>query len=154
MDAARPLPGTQVVELLGLEPLPEEGGLYRETFRDANGTAIYYLLVAPEFSAMHRLPGPEVFHHYAGAAARMLLLHPDGGVDEPVLGDDLVAGQRPQVVVPGETWQGCETLGEWSLLGATMAPGFREEDFEIGAAGPLVQGWPAVADRITALTRQ
>jgi uncharacterized protein len=147
------LDGDAVAELLGLAPLPEEGGLYRQTHADAHGTAIYYLLIAPEFSALHRLPGAEVFHHYAGAPARMLLLHPDGAVEEPVLGDDLAAGQRPQVVVPGGTWQGCETLGAWSLLGATMAPGYRDADFEVSPAAPLVDRWPAAAARIRRLTR-
>jgi predicted cupin superfamily sugar epimerase len=102
---------------------------------------------------MHRLPGVEVFHHYAGAPARMLLLHADGSVDQPVLGPDLEARQRPQAIVPGGTWQGCETLGDWSLLGATMAPGYRDADFRVSPAAPLVTGWPSAADRIARLTR-
>lgn len=145
--------GADVAGLLGLESLPEEGGLFRQTHRDDHGTAIYYLLVAPEFSALHRLPGAEVFHHYAGPPARMLLLQPGGGIREPVLGDDLARGERPQVVVPGGTWQGCETLGAWSLLGATMAPGYRDADFELSPAAPLVADWPQAAERIEALTR-
>ena len=148
------LDATAVARLLGLEPLPEEGGLFRQEHADEHSTAIYYLLEAPEFSGMHRLPGVEVFHHYAGAPARMLLLGPDGRVDEPVLGADLAAGERPIVVVPGGTWQGCETLGDWSLLGATMAPGYRDEDFALGTREELVAGWPPATERIARLTRR
>jgi len=149
-----PLDADAVIRLLDLAPLPEEGGMFRQVHADAHSTAIYYLLAAPEFSGMHRLPGVEVFHHYAGAPARMLLLHPGGRVEEPVLGDDLAAGQRPLVVVPGGTWQGASTLGEWSLLGATMAPGYRDADFALGGRDELTAGWPQAAERIATLTRR
>lgn len=147
--------GHEVAEALGLEPLPEEGGLFRETFRDPASTAIYYLLIAPEFSALHRLVSrAEVLHHYAGDPVQMLRLHPDGSHDEPVLGGDLAAGQRPQVVVPAKVWQGSSSLGSWSLLGATVAPPFEFADFEAGDAATLTAGWPAATDRIRQLTRR
>ena len=84
--------GGDVVGLLGLVPLGEEGGMWREVWRDEQSTAIYFLLQPGDFSAMHRLDGPELWHHYAGAAVEMLLLGPDGSVEQPVLGDDLGAG--------------------------------------------------------------
>lgn len=143
----------EVAALLGLEPLPHEGGLFAETFRDAASTAIYYLLAPPDFSGMHRLSGAEVFHHYAGAPVRMLLLPPDGAAAEPVLGQDLAAGERPQVVVAGGVWQGAWSMGEWSLLGTTMAPGFEPGDFELGDPDELSAAWPDAADRIRALSR-
>lgn len=143
----------EVAELLGLGPLPEEGGLFVETFRDAHSTAIYYLLVAPDFSALHQLSTTEVVHHYAGAPVQMLLLGEDGAIEEPVLGDDLFEGQRPQLVIPPGTWQGSETLGEWSLLGATVAPPFTFDMFALGSPEHLTAGWPDAAERIAALTR-
>jgi predicted cupin superfamily sugar epimerase len=147
------LSGEEVAELLRLEPLPREGGRFRQTFLDERSSAIYHLLIAPEFSALHRLAGPEVYHFYAGDPARLLLLHPNGRVDEPVLGIDLTSGERPQVTVEGGVWQGAETLGAWTLLGTTMAPPFRGEDFELGSAAMLAEGWPAAAGRIAKLTR-
>lgn len=148
----------EITELLGLVPLPEEGGLYHQTHADAYGTAIYYLLDAPEFSALHRLPGVEVLHHYAGGPARTLLLHPDGGHETRLLGSDLAAGQRPQLVVPGGVWQGTEVFPTdggptWALLGATMAPGYRDADFTLSPAGPLTDRWPDAAAAIARLTR-
>lgn len=145
--------GREVAELLGLEPLPEEGGLFAETFRDDASTAIYYLLISPEFSAMHRVGKAEVLHHYAGDPVRMLRLHHDGSFDEPVLGGDLAGGQRPQVVVPAGVWQGCSSLGSWSLLGATVAPPFEFADFATAGADELVARWPDAAERIRELTR-
>src|SRR6201991_2363177 len=83
--------GERVATLLGLEPLPGEGGLFRRTHLDAHSSAIYYLLLAPDFSALHRLDSTETYHWYAGTPLRLLLLHPDGEVAEPVLGPDLAA---------------------------------------------------------------
>lgn len=146
--------GEEVADLLGLTPLPEEGGLFAETFRDAHATAIYYLLIPPDFSALHRLTTAEVVHHYAGAPTQMLLLAEDGTVQEPVLGPDLDAGERPQLTVPAGAWQGNQSLGEWSLLGATVAPPFEPSMFEAGVTDQLVAGWPQAAERIAALTRR
>lgn len=141
----------EIIELLDLKPLPQEGGYYRETFRsprvlpnaglgaeyegDRNAsTAIYFLLTPDEHSAMHILPTDEVFHFYAGDPVEMLRLSPDGSADVSVMGTDLRAGQRPQVVVAGGVWQGCRLVdgGAWALLGCTVAPGFDFRDFYVG----------------------
>jgi predicted cupin superfamily sugar epimerase len=145
--------GEQVAELLGLEPLPDEGGLFRRTHIDAHSSAIYFLLIAPEFSAMHRLAATETYHWYAGSPLRLLLLDDDGRVVEPVLGPDLAAGQRPQIVVPAGTWQGSSSAGEWSLVGTTTAPPFDWAGFELGERAALTERYPAAAGRIASLTR-
>jgi predicted cupin superfamily sugar epimerase len=145
--------GERVAELLGLEPLPDEGGMFRRTHIDAHSSAIYYLLLAPDFSALHRLAATETYHWYAGSPLRLLLLGPDGRVIEPVLGPDLAAGQRPQLVVPTGTWQGSSPAGEWSLVGTTTAPPFDWAGFELGERAALIDGYPGAADRIAELTR-
>ena len=144
--------GERVAELIGLEPLPGEGGLFRRTHIDAHSSAIYYLLLAPDFSALHRLTATETYHWYAGAPLRLLLLDADGRVTEPVLGPDLTAGQRPQIVVPAGTWQGSSPAGEWSLVGTTTAPPFDWAGFELGERAALTARYPEAADRITQLT--
>ena len=146
------LDGERVAELLGLERLPHEGGRFRRTHLDAHSSAIYYLLVAPEFSAMHVLASTETYHWYAGAPLRLLLLSADGDVAEPVLGPDLVAGQRPQLVVPAGVWQGSSPDGAWSLVGTTMAPPFQWSDFRLGERSELVRRYPVAGERITELT--
>lgn len=145
--------GERVAELLGLEPLPDEGGLFRRTHLDAHSSAIYFLLVAPDFSALHSLTGAETYHWYAGSPLRLLLLHPDGRSSEPVLGPDLAAGQRPQLVVPAGTWQGSSAAGAWSLVGTTMAPPFEPAAFRLGDRAALAARCPHRRDRIGELTR-
>ena len=81
--------GPEVAALLGLEPLPHEGGMWAQTWIDDLSTAIYFLMQPGDFSAMHRLDGPEIWHHYAGDPVRLVLLHDDGMVTRPTLGDDL-----------------------------------------------------------------
>lgn len=143
----------RIASALGLRPLPVEGGRWAQTWRDEHCTGIYYLLVAPDFSAMHRLPHPELWVHHAGAPARLTLLR-DGAVDRPVLGMDLADGQRPQVPVPAGTWQGCRTLGEWSLLGTFMAPPYTGDAVEFGTADVLTADHPEHAAEIRALCRE
>jgi predicted cupin superfamily sugar epimerase len=117
----------EIIRALGLRPLPVEGGLFAENVQDEHASSIYYLLLAHQFSALHRLTRMEIFVHHAGAPARMFLLHPDGLVRRPVLGMDLKAGQRPQVVVPAGTWQATETLGEWTLMGTVVSPPYTDD---------------------------
>ena len=147
------LTGEEVVAKLGLVALPEEGGMWREVWRDERSTAIYFLIQPGDFSAMHRLDGPEIWHHYAGAAVQMLLLGADGSVERPVLGDDLATGERPCVVVPACTWMGAATRGEWSLVGTTMAPPYHHDGFELGDADQLIEQYPLAADEIAGLVR-
>ena len=138
-----------VIRLLDLQPHPKEGGFFRETYRSSGsidpggpfngprcaGTAIYYLLTPTTYSAMHRLPGDEIFHFYLGSPVEMLMLQPDGSGDVVVLGPDLDR-MRVQHVVPGGTWQGARLIdgGAWALLGTTMAPGFDYSDYVTGGS--------------------
>ena len=121
---------------LGLQPHPE-GGWYAETFADvaedggrSPSTAIYYLLEAGERSHWHKVDAVEVWHYYAGAPLRLSVS--DGrSVDEHILGADLDAGQRPQVVVPRHAWQAAVSTGDFTLVGCTVAPGFQFSGFEL-----------------------
>lgn len=147
------LNATDIIRILGLEVLPHEGGMWVESHRDGRSSAIYFLIRAGDFSAMHRLTGPEIWHFYAGSPVEILMLLPDGLVREPMLGSDLSAGHRPQVVVPSGVWQGASTTGAWSLLGTTMAPPYHDDGFELGRAEALKESYPSASDRIGALTR-
>lgn len=121
-----------IIDMLGLAPHPE-GGFYRETFRDPHaidgrsvGTAIYFLLRAGEASRLHRVDAAEIWHHYAGAPLKLTV-----GDKDIRLGTDLAAGERPQAVVPAGVWQAAESLGAWTLVGCTVAPGFEFSAFEL-----------------------
>jgi predicted cupin superfamily sugar epimerase len=138
----------EIAAQLGLEPLPIEGGLFTQSWRDEDVSAIYYLLMAPDFSRLHRLDRIEIFTYHAGSAARMLLLHPDGTVTRPVQGIDFAAGERPQVVVPAGVWQTTVTLGEWSLLGTIVVPPYTDESVEFGDAETLSAQFPSATTEI------
>jgi len=129
-----------VIELLGLERHPE-GGHFVETWRAAStdarpaGTAIYFLLRAGEVSHWHRVDSAEIWHHYAGDALRLSSWTEGSTVESRVLGVDLDAGERPQLVIaPGE-WQSARSLGAWTLVGCTVSPGFDFAHFELAAPG-------------------
>jgi predicted cupin superfamily sugar epimerase len=155
----------RLIEVLRLEPHPEEGGFFRETYRSgANfepgaafdgarsvGTAIYYLLTADTWSALHRLPGDEIFHFYLGDPVEMLMLHPDGRDEVITLGHD-VRTMHVQHVVRGNTWQGSRLVdgGRFALLGTTMAPGFDYRDYEKGTTS-LMTDYPSRRMMIEAL---
>jgi uncharacterized protein len=136
----------EIIRLLCLRPHPE-GGHFIETFRDAaNGgaratsTAIYFLLARGERSHWHRVDAAEVWHYYAGAPLKLEIADTDDGLVRRLhLGLDLAAGERPQAVVPRHGWQAAESLGEWTLVGCTVAPGFEFAGFELAPLGWMPQ---------------
>lgn len=163
-----------IVRLLNLEPLPDEGGLFRQTYRGPDlpthgldgqradfprpiSTAILYMLTnAPDsFSALHRLASDEVYHFYMGDPVEMILLEPTGASRLVTLGHDLSKGDHLQFVVPRGVWQGSRLAigGRFALLGATMAPGYTQDAFELGIAQTLIQRYPSQAARIQSLVR-
>ncbi|MFF5309907.1 cupin domain-containing protein [Streptomyces massasporeus] len=146
----------------GLEPIPREGGLFRQTWAGPErpdgrpeGTAIVALLTAGDFSALHRLPTDEIWHFYRGDPLELLLLAPDGTTRTVVLGPDILGGQHVQFTVPAGTWMGGRVrgAGQWTLFGCTMAPGFTFDGYEHGDAAELTARYPAVADEIAGLSR-
>ncbi len=146
-----PINAAEIISLLKLEPLNPEGGYYRQIYRSTDHLApdnlpdryprsmgrslyssIYYLLTASEHSKLHRLPTDEIYHHYLGDPVKILQLSEDGEGKVHMLGPDLIAGQRPQVLVPKQNWQGSRVVtgGRFALLGTTMAPSFEWSDLE------------------------
>ena len=159
---------SSIREKLGLERHPERG-YYRETYRSSSdvqsdrhggrraaSTAIYFLVTANEPATfLHRLVSDEVFHLYEGGPLEILRLFPDGEWDVAVLGMNLDAGERPQIVIPAGTWFGTE-LGAGAshcLVGCTVAPGFEFADFELAQGPELEARYPAAADRIRRMSR-
>jgi uncharacterized protein len=131
------LSGDEVIRLLGLAAHPE-GGYYRETFRDTQkagersvSTAIYFLLKQGEISRWHRIDAVEIWHWYSGAPIRLQIRKGESPVEIVLLGNDLLKQERPQVIVPAHAWQTAESLGAWTLVGCTVAPGFEFAGFEL-----------------------
>ncbi|KAG6007764.1 hypothetical protein E4U21_005603 [Claviceps maximensis] len=150
-------PASQIIRQLNLVPNAERG-YFAEMFQDpetacaacANRTAcvapasasasnrsvstsIYYLLEGRDSpSRWHRVDATEVWHYYAGAPLTLSLSRDDGApLLQRVLGQDIFAGEAPQVVVPRGVWQRAWSEGEWTLVGTTVSPGFTASGFEL-----------------------
>jgi uncharacterized protein len=145
-----PDPGSAAPELarqLDLRPHPE-GGWFRETWRSAAGfrpdgydgprsaaTAIYYLLQPGEESRWHLVRSDELWlwHHGGPLALRVGGNGPQpAGAGTVLLGGDVAAGQQPQVLIPGGTWQSATPAsGQPVLVSCVVAPGFDFADFRL-----------------------
>jgi len=124
-----------IIDLLKLERHPE-GGWYVQTFKDPEGidgrahsTAIYYLLEGDDRSHWHTVDAVEIWHYHAGAPLELRLSDDGKTVRTTLLGADLAAGQRPQGLVRKGEWQSARSLGAWTLVGCTVAPGFEFSGF-------------------------
>lgn len=142
MDHAN-LSAQDIIARLGLMPHPE-GGHFRETFRDPHrmpdgrslSTAIYFLLAAGERSHWHRVDATETWHWHAGAPLELGIARQDEGpVETLLLGPDLSRNEEPQRIVPAHAWQAARSLGDWTLVGCTVSPGFEFSGFELAAPG-------------------
>ena len=163
----------EVIDKLGLEPLPEEGGFYKEVHR-AKGyipesvlkehsgdrcyaTHIYYLLTPEEFSGLHRVIGSdEIFHFYLGDPVEMVQMDEENQqLKRIVLGQDLLNDQKLQTTVSKGIWQGTRLLegGQWALLGCTVAPGFEFADFEIKSREEFKELFPEHLETVESFTR-
>jgi uncharacterized protein len=156
------LTAQEVIDLLQLAPLAGEGGYFRQTLSTPGtvpgqehapvNTAILFLVTPESWSGLHKLVGDEMFHFYMGDPCRMVVCSPDGTIQERRLGTDLAAGCEVQVNVPGGTWQGTMLAGEgefgYALLGTTMTPGFRPDQFELGTEATLAELPADVADTL------
>jgi uncharacterized protein len=155
--SAQTLTADEIIRLLDLKPHPE-GGHFREMFRDAPppyppsqagegregvgrsaSTAIYFLLARGERSHWHRVDAVEVWHWYVGAPLELEIAQNEGRIERVTLGNDLASGERPQAVVPAHAWQAAQSLGDWTLCGCTVAPGFDFSGFELAP-----QGWSPI----------
>ena len=152
----------EVIELLDLQPLEGEGGYFRQTHfvpgREVPGaespatTAIVFLVTPESWSGLHRLETDEMFHFYLGDRCQMVVCSPDGTIEERCLGTDLRAGCQIQTLVPGGSWQGTMLAPDgdhgYALLGTTMTPGFRRDQFTLATEADLAMMDDVVARRL------
>lgn len=131
---------TELIDSLQLQPHPE-GGWYRQVYKSADRvtrqsdgadrtalTTIYFLLVEGTSSAWHRVDSDEVWHFYEGDPLELSLKSESFVLD----------ADHRVYVIPAREWQAARPLGEYTLVGCTVGPGFEFEDFEMDvAAGPI-----------------
>jgi predicted cupin superfamily sugar epimerase len=164
------LTATQVIDLLGLEPHPT-CGFFRETYRSelqvpantlgrgyegerALGGVLYFLVTPEAPVRLHRIRSDQMYHHYLGDPLEVLLLYPDGESEVRLVGSDLAAGMRPQVLVPGATFHAARlpSGGRFSLLGTSVWLRAESPDVEMGAPERLAAAYPAMRETIKAFT--
>ena len=159
----------QLIKALNLTPHPE-GGHYRETYksgltfdaaaespafsgRRSCGAAIYFLLADEEVSHLHRIKADELWHFYEGAPLTVHVIHPDGTLEQILLGPDTLKGERFQAMVPAGCWFGASlSQGGHALVGCTTHPGFEFEDFQMAERDSLLRQWPEHKETIKKLT--
>ena len=160
----------EIIKELDLKPHPE-GGYFRETYRsegeikesslDSNfkgkrnyATCIYFLLTSGNFSAFHRIKQDEIWHFYSGSPIRLHTISETGLHSEFIIGNDLLKGEVPQLVVPSGYWFGAEVINknDYTLVGCTVSPGFDFKDFEMPSRQELISLFPEHKLLITQLT--
>ena len=130
-----------LIDILDLKPHPE-GGFYRELYRAHQTvqlagaarsavTTIYYLLMAGDRSQWHRVASDEVWHFYEGGALELKIASSDALHIETHRLSPLTADSQPVRVVPAGHWQMAHPLGDYTLVGCTVGPGFEFEDFTL-----------------------
>jgi predicted cupin superfamily sugar epimerase len=136
----------QLVQALGLAAHPE-GGWFREIHRSVENvstargpraalTCIDYLLEAGQMSRWHVVASDEIWHFHGGALLELLVFRPaDGSLSRRILGPP-APGQHPAGVVRAGEWQAARSLGDWSLVGCDVGPGFDFADFALVSTLP------------------
>ena len=132
----------RLIEALGLEPHPE-GGWYRETWRAeappggrAAATAILFLLEQGQRSHWHKVDAAELWLFHAGSALTLRTAPDDAGpVRSTRLGGDVLAGQRPQLLIAPDEWQSAEADRGWALVSCIVSPGFEFAGFTLAPPG-------------------
>lgn len=150
----------ELIESLRLEAHPE-GGWYREVFRSptaAHGdraaiTTIYYLLADGGHSRWHRIESDEIWHWYEGAPLELIGVSETDWVPRRTVLGPAGADHTPVGAVPGGEWQAARTLGDYTLVGCSVAPGFQYSEFRLLAddaalAARLRQRLPSLASFI------
>jgi len=117
-------------------------------------SALYFLVTADTQTALHRIHSDQIYHHYAGDPLEVLLLRGDGPAGVVIVGADLAAGQRPQLLVPADTFHISRVRpgGAYAFMGTTAWPDVLPADIELGDVEQLMAAFPAVRDQIAAFT--
>ena len=117
------------------------------------GSALYFLVTPEAPVRLHRIRNDQLYHYYLGDPLEVFLLHADGNAERVVVGPDLRAGQRVQLLIPGNTFHTARLIGGkgWFLGASTEWPGVMPADVEIGKLDELAGKYPAVAGDLRAI---
>ena len=122
----------KLIEKLKMSPHPE-GGYFAESFRDKDNkiSLIYYLLKKNQRSHWHRLTKNEILHFYEGHPLSVHISKDGKTSNTKILGNNIDKKETAHLVVKAGSWFSMISLGNYSLIGCTVAPGFNYADFEL-----------------------
>ena len=151
--------GEQIIEALGLEPHPSEGGYFRRTYESEltvmNGTrlmmtSIYYMLTRDRpHGHMHRNKSDIMHYYHCGSSLRYLIISPDGDLQEVRLGQNLAAGERLQLLVRGGDWKiSVLEEGDYALISEAVSPGFDFADNDLATPEIVDRLFPDLAQKL------
>lgn len=151
----------EIIEILGLELHPTEGGYFRRTYEsdlsiDNGGskrkllTSIYYLLTSDSpYGCLHRNKSDIIHYYHLGWPILYLIISPGGRINKQVLGPDINKGQQLQLVVKAGEWKVSQLCaGEYGLISEAVAPGFDYDDSEVATLEMVKQLFPDLAPRL------
>jgi len=150
-----------ILKLLSLEP-NATCGFVRETYRAKQeiapgglpapfadgrplGSALYFMVTPQAPVRLHRIRNDQLYHYYLGDPIEVLLLRGQG--EHFIVGPDLRAGHRVQLLIPGNTFHTARIIGRkrWFLGASTEWPGVIQADVELGKPELLAEEFPNVA---------
>ena len=117
------------------------------------GSALYFLVTPEAPVRLHRIRNDQLYHYYLGDPLEVFLLHADGSAERVIVGPDLRAGQRVQLLIPGNTFHTARLVRPmgWFLGASTEWPGVVPADVEIGNLAELAGKYPSVAADLQAI---
>jgi predicted cupin superfamily sugar epimerase len=117
------------------------------------GSALYFMVTTGAPVRLHRIRNVQLYHYYLGDPLEVFLLHADGIAERVIVGPALRAGQRVQLMIPGNTFHTARLIGRcrWFLGASTEWPGVMPSDVEIGNVDELAGKYPAVAADLRAI---
>jgi predicted cupin superfamily sugar epimerase len=117
------------------------------------GSALYFMVTPGAPVRLHRIRNDQLYHYYLGDPLEVFLLHGNGESERVVVGPDLRAGQRVQLLIPGNTFHTARLTGrrQWFLGASTEWPGVVPADVEIGNLDELAGKYPSVASELRAI---
>jgi predicted cupin superfamily sugar epimerase len=130
----------KIIEKLNLSK-HDEGGYFCQTYKSdlivqpekesytrSSATHIYYYLKKGMYSKFHKVKHDEIWNLYDGEGVKLQVYdEKNNKVDEQILSKNHF---KFHTVVRGDLWQAAEPIGDFVLVGCTVAPGWESKDEE------------------------
>lgn len=135
------------IDRFNLIPLEGEGGLWAPLFRAESSSAIYFMMMKPDFSAWHRIPENELWVHLAGSPTILYTVDESGPTPKVEKRRLWADDGHLEFTVPASTWMAAKPEGEWSMVLCSLVPAFSSMEL---ARPDLIERWAQHLDSTNA----